>query len=109
MSKSTPKEVDLSACRTRQRRLLAVMERLNLDLAIVTQIEHVQYLAGPRFNWVFSPCAALDRNGRLTLVAPGEPPAEAAADTILTYEAQWHSTLRNDQRPGIERRAARGS
>jgi Xaa-Pro aminopeptidase len=34
----------------------------------------------------------------LTLVAPLKPALEAAADQIVTYEAQWHSTLRNDQR-----------
>jgi Xaa-Pro aminopeptidase len=34
----------------------------------------------------------------VTLVAPNQAPAVAAADEILTYEAQWHSTLRNDQR-----------
>src|ERR1700679_383275 len=98
MTTSSPDGIDLSACRSRQRRLVAVMERLNLDLVIVTQIEHVQYLVGPRLRWVFSPSAALDRDGKLMLVAPGEAPAEAAADTIVTYEAQWHSTLRNDQR-----------
>ncbi|HWC90231.1 MAG TPA: aminopeptidase P family N-terminal domain-containing protein, partial [Pirellulales bacterium] len=89
---------DLSACRRRQKRLLAVMERLDLDLIVVTQIEHVQYLAGPRFKWVFAPSAALDRQGQLTLVAPASAVQEAAADRVVTYEAQWHSTLRNDQR-----------
>ena len=48
-------ETDLSACRARQRRLIEVMERLDVDLTIVTQAEHVQYLAGPRFAPAFLP------------------------------------------------------
>ena len=52
-------ETDLAACRVRQRRVIEVMERLDVDLAIVTQAEHVQYLAGPRFRPSFSPAAAL--------------------------------------------------
>jgi Xaa-Pro dipeptidase len=85
-------------CRGRQQRLLAEMQRLKLDLVIVQTIEHVQWLTGARFGWVFSPLAALSADGHLTLVAPRKASAEAAADEIVTYEAQWHSTLRNDQR-----------
>ncbi len=91
-------EIDVAACRGRQQRVLDRMETLDLDLVIVTQIEHVQYLAGPRFRWFFQPAAALARDGRLTLVAPQRAPDVAAADEVVTYEAQWHSTLRNDQR-----------
>jgi Xaa-Pro aminopeptidase len=91
-------EIDLEACRARQRRLLDVMQRLNVDMAVVTQIEHVQYLAGPRFHWTFQPVAALSADGRLTLVAPRKAPDRAAADQVLVYESNWHSTMRNDQR-----------
>ena len=90
--------IDVAACRGRQKRLLDVMRAANIELAIVTQIEHVQYFAGPRFAWTFQPAAAQTIDGRLTLVAPNKPPEVAAADEILTYEAQWVSTLRNDQR-----------
>ncbi len=74
------------------------MERLDLELAIVTQTEHVQYLVGPRFRWTFFPAAALSRDGRVTLVAPADFQDPAAADEIVPYEAQWLCTLRNDQR-----------
>lgn len=89
---------DLSACRARQRRLLSALASLDLDGVIVTQIEHVQWLAGPRFPWYFQPAAALGADGRLTLVAPRKWKGEAAADEVLPYEAQLWSTLRNDQR-----------
>jgi Xaa-Pro aminopeptidase len=47
---------------------------------------------------VFEPAAAIDSSGRVLLAAPNKPPAVSAADEVVTYEAQWHSTLRNDQR-----------
>jgi Xaa-Pro aminopeptidase len=84
--------------RGRQRRLLAAMQQLQLDLVIVQTIEHVQWLTGARYPWTMAPAAALAPDGRLTLVAPKKPVLEAAAHEIVTYEAQRHSTLRNDQR-----------
>jgi Xaa-Pro dipeptidase len=95
----TTLDIDVAACRARQRRLLAVMQERKLDRVIVVLSEHVQYLAGPRLAWVFQPAAVLDADGCLALVAPGrKPPEIAAADQFVGYEAQWHSTLRNDQR-----------
>src|SRR5437870_829429 len=91
-------DYNAAASRGRQRRLLAEMQTLRLDLVIVQQIEHVQWLTGARYPWTMSPAAALSADGHLTLVAPMKPQLEAAADTIAHYEAQWHSTLRNDQR-----------
>jgi Xaa-Pro aminopeptidase len=93
-------DLDFNAgfCRSRQKRLLEQMQKLQLDLVIVTQTQHVQWLCGPRFPWVMSPAAALRADGHLTLCAPKKPVLEAAADEVVTYEAQWHSTLRNDQR-----------
>jgi Xaa-Pro dipeptidase len=93
-------ELDFNAAgpRGRQQRLLAEMQRLKLDLVVVQTIEHVQWLTGARYPWTMSPFAALAANGRVTLVAPQKPQLEAAAEEVVTYEAQWHSTLRNDQR-----------
>ncbi len=96
-------DIDPVACRVRQARLLERMRALEIDLVIVTQIEHVQWLAGPRFAWTFSPAAALAADGRVTLVIPDLSPAITAAFEspgydVLTYEAKMLSTLRNDQR-----------
>lgn len=91
-------EIQVEACRGRQRRLLEALGEKQLDAFVVTQTEHVQWLAGPRFAWTYSPAAVLFADGTLSLVAPNEPPAVAAADEVRTYEAQWLSTLRNDQR-----------
>jgi hypothetical protein len=67
---SNPYDIDPAACRTRQKRLLEVMQAERLDLVVVTQIEHVQYFVGPRFPWTMSPVAAIAGDGRVTLVAP---------------------------------------
>src|SRR5438093_9085514 len=91
-------DYNAAASRRRQRRLLAEMQTSKLDLVFVLQTEHVQWLTGARYPWTMSPAAALRADGHLTLVAPQKPALEAAADQIVTYEAQWHSTLRNDQR-----------
>jgi len=94
----SPLEIDVDACRSRQKRLQEAMQQLQLDVVIVTRTEHVQWLAGPRFGWMFEPAAALTADGQLTLVAPNREPEVAAADQVVTYEAQWNCTLRNDQR-----------
>ena len=91
-------DINIEACRARQGRVLQIMKKHNLDLVVLTQNAHVQYLAGPRYAWTFQPAVALSADGKVTLVAPNKPPQTSAADEILTYEAQWHSTMRNDQR-----------
>lgn len=91
-------DVDVGCCRRRQGRLLEVMRRKDIDLVVVARPEHVEWLVGPRFGWVFEPAAALSVDGRALLAAPNQAPEVAAADEVVTYEAQWHSTLRNDQR-----------
>src|SRR4029453_16077587 len=91
-------DFNANAARGRQKRLLAEMQTLRLDLVIVQTIEHVQWLTGARYPWTMSPAAALRADGHLTLCAPKKPVLEAAADEVVNYEAQWHSTLRNEQR-----------
>ena len=61
--------INVDYCRARQKRLLEVMRRLSLDLVIINRTEHVQWLTGPRFGWVFEPAAALAADGHYLLVA----------------------------------------
>lgn len=91
-------DIDPAACRGRQQRLIAAMQEAKIDLAIITRVEHVQWLVGPRFAWIFEPAAALTAEGHCLLIAPNKPPQVAAADEVETYDASLHSTLRNDQR-----------
>jgi len=92
-----PYATDPAAVRTRQKRLLDLMQRERLDLVILTQNAHIQYFVGSRIAWTFSPAAAISSDGRVTLVAPSAP-SDAVADDVRTYEAQSFCTLRNDQR-----------
>lgn len=92
-------EIDVASCRARQQRLIHQMQQLGVDLAIIGRLEHVQWLTGVRFAWTFEPAVALSIDGHCILVCPGrKPPKVAAADDLVPYEAQWLSTLRNDQR-----------
>jgi Xaa-Pro aminopeptidase len=90
--------LDLAACRVRQERLRRRMAEQSLDLAVVVSPEHVQYLTGHRWDFRFSPVAAIAASGEVLLVCPDRPVERAAADEVRTYEAKWRSTLRNDQR-----------
>ena len=91
-------DLDPAQCRARQQRLLEVMARERVELAVVTQHAHVQWLTGAYCPPTFQTLAALSFDGKLTLVSPEKPSLEAsAADEVVTYEAKWHSTMRNDQ------------
>ncbi len=96
MSDLLDTQVDL--CRVRQSRLIEVMQRLDVSWTIVLRREHVQWLTGAYFGPVFEPAAALSAQGHCLLVCPQKQRPVHAADEFLTYDAQWHSTLRNDQR-----------
>ncbi len=94
-----PFGVDLAACRTRQQRLLAGMERSGLELVLLTRGESVQWLTGAYVGPPFAPAAAIDASGHVTAVLPSRKIAlEVAADEVVPYEEKWHSTLRDEQR-----------
>jgi len=90
--------LDPEYCRARQRRLLERTAPLGLDALVIVLPEHVQYLAGPRWDWRFTPLFALDAAGHALLVCPDRVSPDAAATDQVTYEAKWRSTLRMDQR-----------
>lgn len=92
-----PFEIQVEACRGRQQRLIAVMNELDVPMAVVTQHAHVQWLAGPRFRDALYCAALLRADGHLTLFAPGKEPPIAAADEIVVFEAKSLSTMRSDQ------------
>jgi Xaa-Pro dipeptidase len=91
-------EIDLAGCRVRQRRLIEQMLAQDVELAIVTRPEQVQWLTGVRSSSLAEPAAALWSDGHCLLVCPAPPPKRAAADEVATYEGSWLATWRNDQR-----------
>jgi len=93
------KRVDGQSCRGRQERLLAEMLEQDLQLVILTHGHSVQWLTGTYLGPLFTPAAAIDSSGHVTLILPERKlSTPATADTLAGYEATWHSTLRNDQR-----------
>jgi Xaa-Pro aminopeptidase len=87
----------VEGCRQRQQRVLQRMQDQNIDRLVVTRPEHVQYLSGFHTHHLMASIASLDSAGKLTLIAPNREPEGVAADEIMTYQAQWHSTLRPEQ------------
>jgi Xaa-Pro aminopeptidase len=90
-------EIDIAACRARQKRLLDYMTEQGVDVAIVNQAEQIQWLTGIKLPWVFRLAAALFADGHVVLAVPERVEVAGAVDQGVTFEAKWHSTLRNDQ------------
>ncbi|QDT33346.1 M24 family metallopeptidase [Thalassoglobus polymorphus] len=84
-------------CRERQLRLKKVLEQHSLDRAIITSRENIQYLTGVRTHRLMQAALCLELDGNCTLAAPNQIPEEAAVDECVTFAAQWHSTLRQEQ------------
>ena len=90
--------LDPALCRQRQQRLAGVLASRDLQRAVLVQPEHVQYLTGFRAAHILLKSAvSLDADGHCTLAAPNAAPDDVAADEVVTFEAQWHSTLRQEQ------------
>ncbi len=90
--------LDLDACRRRQTRLLDRLAGAGVDAVVVVAPEHVEYLAGHRWDHRFAPLAAFLASGESLLVCPDKPVDTAAVTEIRTYEAKKRSTLRDEQR-----------
>lgn len=93
-----PKQISIPHTKARQEQLLAWMNQNGVEWTVLTTIEHIQYFIGPRFAATMSPVAAIFADGRVVLIAPSKVPEVAVATQVETYEAKWHSTMRNDQR-----------
>ena len=84
-------------CRARQERLLRQMQIRRLDLVVVTNPMHVQWLTGYRCAPTLCVAAALRADGSCVLVHPETCPPEGFDGTAVAYPAQHLFTLRNDQ------------
>ena len=89
--------LDPAACRSRQQRLCRWMDQAEVDLALFVSPEQIEYFSGHRWDFRFSPVAALRADGQMLLVCPDKPVTAEAVDDLRTYEAKWRSTLRLDQ------------
>ncbi len=84
-------------CRGRQQRLLNVMQEQEIEWALLRSPENVQWLTGFRPHKLMSAVVGLQADGECYLSAPNSEPENVAADRVVTFEAQWHSTLRQEQ------------
>lgn len=89
--------LDLSSCQARQHRFAKLLGEHDLDVAILTRPENIQYFTGYRGPAVLQSAMLIDANGRSCLCAPNTVPEYYAANEVCTYEAQWTCTLRQDQ------------
>jgi Xaa-Pro dipeptidase len=83
--------------RQRQKRLLGVMQRRNLDAVVIGAPHHVYYFSAVRANWLHESGFVLMSDGRSWLTSGNKPAENAAADEAVSYEAQWNATLRQEQ------------
>ncbi|MAG92778.1 MAG: hypothetical protein CMJ48_03385 [Planctomycetaceae bacterium] len=103
---ATPLSLDPEQCRGRQRWLAETLAEKDADRALLVQPEHVQYFTGFRPHRLMQALVCIDADGHCTLVAPNTVPEDAAADAVATFEAQWHSTLRQEQMAAAARSLA---
>jgi Xaa-Pro dipeptidase len=92
-----PLNLDPHCCRQRQQRICDVLSRRGLDRAILTSHENIQYATGFRPHRLMQAAVCLEADGTCVLAAPNVEPENVAADRIVTFEAQWLCTLRQDQ------------
>jgi Xaa-Pro aminopeptidase len=83
--------------RARQRRLLEVMVRWNLDAVVIGLPHHVYYFTAARAHWLQEAAFVLLSDGRAWLTSGNKPAESAAVDDAISYEASWHGTQRQEQ------------
>ena len=93
----TPLSLNPDHCRERQRWMSQWLAARDIGFAVLSLPEHVQYFTGFRPHRLMEAAVCIDADGRCLLVAPNSEPEEAAADQVVTYPAQFHSTLRQEQ------------
>ena len=81
----------------RQKRLLEVIQRRKLDAIVVGLPAHVQYYSAWLPSWLHQAGFVLFADGRSLLISPNAAVVNSAADQVVPYEANWTSTLRQEQ------------
>src|SRR5438105_139882 len=89
--------LDPHLARQRQRRLLERVQSRKLDAVVVADPQHVYYLSAFRPTWLHFAGLILFSDSRSLLVSANAPAANTAADEVVSYEANWFSTLRQEQ------------
>jgi Xaa-Pro aminopeptidase len=68
-----------------------------LDAVVVGASPHVYYFSAFLPSWLHQAGFVLFADGRSVLISPNKPAPDTAADQAIPYEANWSSTLRQEQ------------
>ena len=68
-----------------------------LDAVVIGLPQHVYYLSTWWTDWKHQSAFVLFSDGRSWLVTANQPAKNTAADDVVSYEAQWMATLRQEQ------------
>lgn len=93
--------LEVNYSRQRQKRLVEVMAELRLDVAVIGAAHHVYYFTSHWTKWTHQSAWIVLADGRSCLVSANAPNEQAAADEAIAYEAQWFSTLRQEQAAAV--------
>src|SRR5438034_3629325 len=83
--------------RTRQKRLLEFIQRKKLDAIVVGLPWHVYYFSAHFTHMLHQSGFVLFSDGHAWLATANEPAKDVAADDVVSFEAQWMATLRQEQ------------
>jgi len=89
--------LDINQSRIRQKRLLDKMAEAKLDAIVVGLPHHVYYFSAFWTNWLHQSAFVLFADGRSWMTTPNAPAKNTAADEVVSFEAQWMATLRQEQ------------
>src|SRR2546429_9772013 len=89
--------LDVKWSRARQKRLLALMQERKLDAVVVGLPHHVYYFSAVLPHWLQFGAFVLFADGRAWLSSGNKAAENAASDEVVSYEAAWLGTLRQEQ------------
>jgi Xaa-Pro dipeptidase len=89
--------LDPNLSRARQQRLLKQMADRKLDAVVVGLPHHVYYLSAFHPHWLQFGAFVLFADGRSWLTCGNSQAKDAAADDVVSYEASYAGTLRQEQ------------
>jgi Xaa-Pro aminopeptidase len=89
----------IDGCRRRLERLGSLMADRQIDLALITNPQHVYYFSGFLPNWTAR--AALAVRGQDAILVCGAEPEKTAATEVRTYPANAIGTIRLDQASSV--------
>ena len=90
-------KLTVSGCRSRQQRLVAILNDKGLDGAIIARRQHVYYFTGFLHNRMHAAGAFVSAKGKVTLVGAGVDEEEVAVDELLPYAADRFATMHSQQ------------